>query len=152
MFGGLHIEIALWNTLGDLLYGSGWTTALCEAGVASSGTADSFLKAAHLTKTRHAHQVTFLAFSQLQEKAYLCHTDNNDVPFEIWKENMIKRSPTFQLWTIILEFERIVLFFIRAHRTRDFNLYVKCLDALTPWFFALDHTNTPAGSQFTSGI
>ena len=58
MLGGLHTEMALWNTVGDLLDGSEWTTALAEAGVASAGTADSFLKVTHLTRTRHAHQVT----------------------------------------------------------------------------------------------
>ena len=55
MFGGLHIEMALWNAIGDFLEGSGWTVALSDAGIASSGTADSFLKAAHLTRTRRAH-------------------------------------------------------------------------------------------------
>lgn len=40
MLGGLHTEMALWNTLGDLLECSGWTTALTEAEVASSGKAD----------------------------------------------------------------------------------------------------------------
>ena len=30
----------------------GWTTALAEADIASSGVADSFLKASHLTRTR----------------------------------------------------------------------------------------------------
>ena len=34
MFGGIHIEKALWNTLGDLLNGSGWVQALAEAGTA----------------------------------------------------------------------------------------------------------------------
>ena len=47
MFGGLHIEMALWNTIGDFLDCSGWTTALCEAGVATAGVAGSFLKATH---------------------------------------------------------------------------------------------------------
>ena len=28
MMGGLHIEMAMWNTFGDYLEGSGWTTAL----------------------------------------------------------------------------------------------------------------------------
>lgn len=55
MLGGLHIEMALWSTLGDILEASGWTTALIEAEVATSGTADSFLKMSHLTRTRHAH-------------------------------------------------------------------------------------------------
>jgi hypothetical protein len=52
MLGGLHIELALWSMLGDLLDGSGWTVALTEADVASSGVADSFLNASHLTRTR----------------------------------------------------------------------------------------------------
>ena len=43
MFGGLHIKMAALKTLGDLLEGSGWTGALVQAGVATSGTADLFL-------------------------------------------------------------------------------------------------------------
>ena len=41
MFGGLHIEMSLWNTLGNYLADSGWTTSLTEAGIATSGTAAS---------------------------------------------------------------------------------------------------------------
>ena len=67
MFGGLHIEIAIWKTVGDYLDTLGLTNALILAGVASSDTADSFLKAAHLTRTRHAHQVTALALAKLQQ-------------------------------------------------------------------------------------
>ncbi len=44
MFGGLHIEMALWSTIGDFLEGSR-CPALTEAGVASVGKAESFLKA-----------------------------------------------------------------------------------------------------------
>ena len=51
MFGGLHIEMAIWKTLGDYLESSGWVSALAQAGIANSGTADSFLKASHLTRT-----------------------------------------------------------------------------------------------------
>ena len=61
IFGGLHLEMALWNVCGDPLESSGWTAALTEAHIASSGTADSFLKVTHLTRTRHAHQVTALS-------------------------------------------------------------------------------------------
>jgi hypothetical protein len=52
MFGGLHLEMTMWNTVGDLLDGSGWTTILTEAEVASSGVAQGLLKASHLTRTR----------------------------------------------------------------------------------------------------
>ena len=58
VLGGLHIEMTAWRTLGDLLDGSGWTSAITHANVVSSGTADPFLKASHVSRTRHAHQVT----------------------------------------------------------------------------------------------
>ncbi len=52
MFGGLHLEMTMWSTVGDLLDGSGWSTILTEAEVASSGKAQGLLKASHLTRTR----------------------------------------------------------------------------------------------------
>ena len=70
MLGGLHIEMALWNTLGNVLENSSWISALAESEVASSCTADSFLKISHLTRTRHAHQVTLLALRKLQKEAF----------------------------------------------------------------------------------
>ena len=59
MKGGLHTEIALWTTLGDVLDGFGWISALIQA------TADSYLKVANLTSTRHAHQITLLTLHTL---------------------------------------------------------------------------------------
>lgn len=70
MFGGLHIELAALKTLGDLLKSSGWTSALVQAGVATAGTADSFLSAAHITRTRRAHQVTACALYQALQEAH----------------------------------------------------------------------------------
>lgn len=35
----------------------------------------------------------------------------------------------------------MVLIFVRAHRTINFDLYVEALEELIPWFFALDHIN-----------
>jgi len=67
----MHIEMTMWKTCGDYLDGSGWTNALVQAGIASSGTADSFLKASHLTRTRHAHKVTALVLAKLQDEAFL---------------------------------------------------------------------------------
>ena len=89
-FGGLHIEMALWNTIGDFLECSGWTDALSDVGVASSGTADSFLKATHLTRTRRAHQVTLLALAKLQRDAWQkfisSSSESDEVSFEAWQE------------------------------------------------------------------
>ena len=51
IFGGLHIEMAALKTLGDWLRGNGWVQALVQAEIAKPGTADSFLRAAHVTRT-----------------------------------------------------------------------------------------------------
>ena len=69
MFGGLHLEMAFWKTIGDFLDQSGWTVALEKADITSSGVAQSFLKASHLARTRHAHQVTALSLAKLQKEA-----------------------------------------------------------------------------------
>lgn len=53
MFGGLHLEKDLWNALGDIVEGSGWTTAITEADITTSGAAESFLNCSHITRTRH---------------------------------------------------------------------------------------------------
>lgn len=72
MMGGLHMEMTLWNVLGDLLDGSGWTAALTEANVASSGVADSFLKATHLTRTRYGKLLTYnCSLSLLKNRSVL---------------------------------------------------------------------------------
>ena len=54
---------------------------------------------------------------------------------------MIKKSPTFLYWDLILKIEVLVLIFIRAHREKNFLLYIEALDALMFMFFAVDHWN-----------
>ncbi|KAH3872624.1 hypothetical protein DPMN_035843 [Dreissena polymorpha] len=49
MLGGLHKKMALWNTVGDYLAGSGWVEVLTEAEVATGGVEESFLKCSQLT-------------------------------------------------------------------------------------------------------
>ena len=42
------------------------------------GTADSFLKASHISRTRHANQVTAAALYVLMDKAYKAYTGDVD--------------------------------------------------------------------------
>ena len=58
MFGGLHIEMAAFKSIGTLLRDSGWTGALKESWIAASGTAESFLFASSVTRKRQMHKVT----------------------------------------------------------------------------------------------
>ena len=52
MFRGLHIEKALWTTIGDILSSSAWTNTLSYATVSTTGKADSDLKSSHINRTR----------------------------------------------------------------------------------------------------
>ena len=79
MFGGLHIEMAAFKVLGEWLEDSGWKHALIQADIASPGTADSFLKASHIAKTRRAHQISacsFLLQSAYAEYILTCSSDD----------------------------------------------------------------------------
>ncbi len=40
----------------------------------------------------------------------------------------MEESPTFQYWDMVMGLEKLILTFARAHRERDFNLYVQSLD------------------------
>ena len=129
----------MWTTYGDYLEGCGWTNVLIQAGVASSGTADSFLKASHLTRTRHVHQLTAFALGKLQDDAFL-HAQSEETK-EKWRQKIIQKCPIFQYWDTILNMELLRLIFIRSYHEGNFQLYVQSLKALVPWFLALDHHN-----------
>ncbi len=92
-----------------------------------------------LTRTRHAHQVTLLTLQKLQREAFLKIGSN--LSEEAWRSDMLKKSPTFMFWDLILRYETLILIFVRAHREKNFPLYVHVLEELTSLFFALDHVN-----------
>ncbi len=134
MFGGLHIEIALWRMVGHLLKGSDWTTALSDGEIASAGTADSFLNVSHLTITRRAHQITALSLAKLQQDA--CQEmlgPHDEEAFDDWKKEICG--------DIILNLQILVFIFVSSHREHNFSIFIAVLETLTPWFFALDHQN-----------
>jgi len=102
MFGGLHIEMAALKTVGDWLRGSGWVQALVQAEITTAGTADSFLQAAHVTRTRRAHQITAAALYILQHRAYnhysVANTEDGETPvdFDAWCNDRQQNCPQFQ--------------------------------------------------------
>ena len=145
MMGGLHIEMAALKAIGNWLEDSGWTSALTEAGIASSGKADSFIHAAHVSRTRHAHQVTACALRVLMMKAYKCSNacppTSETISFHSWCAEREIESPQFQFWSIALKLELIMLMFVRSIRSGNFELYKYSLSRIMPWFFALNHTH-----------
>ena len=109
-------------------------------------TADSFLKASHVTRTRRAHQFTASNLYLIQQHAYMEYIqtleDASKVEsFEDWCDARSDACPTFQFWYLILKLELAVMVFMRAIREADFLLYIEALSKIVPWFFVLDHTH-----------
>ena len=146
ILGGLHVEMAAWRAVGDLLEASGWTSAITQANIASSGMADLFLKASHISRTRHAHQVTACGLHILMCSAYADYINGmaeSDVKldFDKWKKAKARDCPQFKYWSLILKVELIVLMFVHSLREGSFSLYEESIRQLLPFFFALDKYN-----------
>ena len=146
MLGGLHIEKAALSTVGDYLKGSGWTSALVQADVATLGTADSFLKVLHITCTRRVHQRTLTSLFILKRRAYENYgltLEENEIAvlFETWCKQRASGSPHFRCWEIVMEMESCILTFVRSLQKRNFDVYLDALIEFVTCVFSLYHTN-----------
>ena len=78
MFSGLQIEMNVLRSIGTLLKDSGWTRDLVEAGVASSGIAESYISVSDVARTCRIHQVTACCIYMLQKEAYYFRDENEE--------------------------------------------------------------------------
>lgn len=145
MLGGLHTELAALKAIGHWLEDSGWDRALAQAGVTTPGTAESFLKAAHISRTRHAHQLTasalYILMSGAYEKYAASVTEGEALTFSEWRKKQEEEHPQFHFWSLTLDFELAIFVLVRSLRESNFQLYKEACQALIPWFFTLNHTN-----------
>ena len=147
MFGGLHIEMAALKSAGTLLRNSGWTGVLVEADVTTTGTAESFLSASSITRTRQMHQITACSLHSLLMSAYneyvLDEVDHSEdiLSFEEWCKKRKQQSKQFQFWNLVLSMELVIMSLIRAFREANFSLYCQALSELMPFFFANNNVN-----------
>ena len=93
--------------LGDLLKCSGWTSALVQAGVATAGTADSFLTAAHITRTRRAYPIRACALYEALEDAYQECAISTEPGIRSHETGRLVQSteqpPMFKFWFTVLQ-------------------------------------------------
>ena len=61
--------------------------------------------------------------------------------FELWREHKASLCPQLKYLETALELELCMLVFVRSQREANFNMYIDALTEISPWFFALDHTN-----------
>lgn len=124
MFGGLHIEMAA-LTVGSLFQNSGRIRAPVEARVASSGTAESYLSALSVTRTRQAHQITACCLYKQRKAAFNSYSkDASQSPEDVldfveWCKKRRLKSQQFAFWDLVLAPELTILtliFFIQRNR------------------------------------
>ncbi len=137
MMGGLHIEMNLLKLLGDWLQGSGWTTAVMQANITSTGWAESLLSDTPVTRTRYGHQVTAASLHILRQQAYeqYCLQEcevQNALPFLEWRSVQCAEKPQFRYWNITLQLQLMMLQFVRSLQEADFDMYVHCLLQIAP--------------------
>ncbi len=99
------------------------------------GKANAILTASsNITFCHYLHQHTKEAY-----KLY-CNSTATPVPEVEWSSANLQH-PMFKYWSITLKMELILLQFVKAIRSADFDLYVNTLQLIAPWMFSLDHYN-----------
>ena len=144
MMGGLHIEMAALKLVGTFLKGSGCTTSLEEAKVATSGTAESFISASNVAKTRRSHQITACSLYALMRAAKEVETPGwsyCEEEFKAWCSKKAAAVPMFKYWHTALNLELAVLGFVGTLRGVNFARYKESLAILLPKFFSGDKTH-----------
>ena len=98
------------------------------ADIASSGTANSFIRARHITKTSHAHQVKAASLFTLLQQAY--NGDDaikpDSPPLEEWCTRRAKDCVHFDYWIKSLSLELLLLRYIRRQKTQLAALKSNC--------------------------
>ena len=96
----------------------------------------------NITFCRYLHQATTCVLYQHKKDAYklYCNSTATPVPEAEWSSGNMQH-PMFKYWSITLKMELILLHFVKAIRSADFNMYVNALQLIAPWMFSLDHYN-----------
>ena len=102
------------------------------------GTADSFLKASHVSCTRHAHEVTAAALYVLMYKAHNTYkegVDEGEEPksFSDWRKQAELETPQFHCWSLRFHFQLTTLVFVRSLREENFQLFKNACQSLALW-------------------
>ena len=144
MLGGLHIQLAVLKAVGSWLLGSGWTEAVAQARITTTGRAESLVTSDHITRTRYVHHVTASSLYILKQRAYKNYYEEcaeNALSFPEGCKDQASKIPQFQFWTMTLKFELPILILVHFFWQSDLRQYTAALMAITPSMFALDHTN-----------
>ena len=95
--------------------------------MASYGTAESFLTASSIIRTRQEHQITACSLHNLMKKAYQDYcTDGPASPplgLEDWCVHRRRASPQFRFWNQMLDMELAIFTLFRSFREGNIKMW-----------------------------
>ena len=133
ILGPMHTEKMLWSVSGDWLDCSGWTTALTNSGISTSGKANSFIGVHHICRTRYMHQVSVAALYSLMKNAYNNYVEkvatddngqNQNIPLSCddWIKELCTSQPQADFWFKSMELDLLILQ-VRSYNVSQFFLF-----------------------------
>ncbi len=133
--GGLHIEVAVFRGIGNLLHTSGWTSALVDAaGIATQGKAESFFTVLPRDTDPSCSPGDSSRIVQYcrrkQESCLIQQKAEQHLDFFIWCEHMADEYPQFKCWSLIKKYELTALLFVRSIRDGDIDFYGESIGKL----------------------
>ena len=153
MLGALQTEMVMLGCLGDWLQDSGWTIALSNSGVTTSGN-NSLLSGHGLAATKFVHEVTACTLYDLMKQANQqskCDTGRKQryLTFEQWREQMELLTRNFIFGQFHLRCKWIMLF-LRSTRSQKFSMYVHSRVSLYHGHLSLFTITVPGGCLFST--
>ena len=131
--GGLHLEMATQNCIGQLLKGTGVDTVRSQAALDITGLTTAVCDANNIKKARYTLQVLAVCLtSLLLDACKLKLNEDEDVSFDDWIYSEI--NIMFRYWNFTLEKIIIYLMFVRSFREASFLLLISSLKKIVPLF------------------
>ena len=78
---------------------------------------------------------TFWAMTNRDDVTEMVHN------YEEFVKKRSEEDPLFSFWSNYIEMVQLLLLFIRATRTTDWQLHLSSLKSMIPWFFVTDRIN-----------
>lgn len=98
-----------------------------------------FLQVTNVVRARVTHQKTAVVLYSLLLDAYEEHNPDHDLTLQEWIESTSAKSPTFYFWILVLSLISLMLSFVRSLRQGNYDLFLRCIADMLPWYFLFDH-------------
>ncbi|XP_061723992.1 uncharacterized protein LOC133530150 [Cydia pomonella] len=164
--GGFHLLMSFMGAIGKIMAGSGLREWWAK--IYAIGSLEKMIMGHHYERAVRAHMLSSLALFRIiisnveinlnekieMESALFKITDgdqNKEMNNEILQSVLDKfvkslqelegRGPTSMLWVAYFKMTLLIQNFIKAERIGDWNLHIKCVKEMLPYFHAAGHFN-----------